>query len=166
MYLSDRKNNVERDPHDHEELELLLESFSKQVEEIVNEAESIEVTLDVLLTHYVTNGSCFRVTFNRHRKLRSSFLTRTATLSLLSISRYTDSYVPSLLFWCDNRFLSLQWGLGPVPSWPVYLAWTWGIYLSAFGIALSIEHCSWPVIWRSIPMPSIWWQVHRLVSLY
>ncbi|KXN91819.1 Mitochondrial inner membrane magnesium transporter mrs2 [Leucoagaricus sp. SymC.cos] len=42
MYLSDRKNNVERPSHDHEELELLLESFSKQVEEIVNEAESIE----------------------------------------------------------------------------------------------------------------------------
>ncbi|KAF9450228.1 cora-domain-containing protein [Macrolepiota fuliginosa MF-IS2] len=40
MYLSDRKNNIE--PHDHEELELLLESFSKQVEEIVNEAENIE----------------------------------------------------------------------------------------------------------------------------
>ena len=44
MHLSDRKNCTERQPHDHEELELLLESFSKQVEEIVNEAENIEVT--------------------------------------------------------------------------------------------------------------------------
>ncbi len=43
MHLSDRKNHTERQPHDHEELELLLESFSKQVEEIVNEAENIEV---------------------------------------------------------------------------------------------------------------------------
>jgi magnesium transporter len=43
MHLSDRKNNVERGSHDHEELELLLESFSKQVEEIANEAENIEV---------------------------------------------------------------------------------------------------------------------------
>ncbi|KAF7761411.1 hypothetical protein Agabi119p4_9403 [Agaricus bisporus var. burnettii] len=45
MYLSDRKNGVDRNKDrndDHEDLELLLESFSKQVEEIVNEAESIE----------------------------------------------------------------------------------------------------------------------------
>lgn len=48
MHLSDRKNCIERQPHDHEELELLLESFSKQVEEIVNEAENIEVTYTTL----------------------------------------------------------------------------------------------------------------------
>ncbi|KIM42211.1 hypothetical protein M413DRAFT_18598 [Hebeloma cylindrosporum] len=41
MYLSDKKNGLERED-DHEELEVLLESFSKQVEEIVNEAENIE----------------------------------------------------------------------------------------------------------------------------
>ncbi|KAH9477462.1 Mitochondrial inner membrane magnesium transporter LPE10 [Psilocybe cubensis] len=40
MYLTDKKNNQE--VVDHEELEVLLESFSKQVEEIVNEAENIE----------------------------------------------------------------------------------------------------------------------------
>lgn len=54
MHLSDRKNCIERQPHDHEELELLLESFSKQVEEIVNEAENIEVTCTML---------CFVVAF-------------------------------------------------------------------------------------------------------
>ena len=43
MYLSDKKNDSHG--HDHEDLELLLESFSKQVEEIVNEAETIEVRL-------------------------------------------------------------------------------------------------------------------------
>lgn len=43
MYLSDKKNGLERED-DHEELEVLLESFSKQVEEIVNEAENIEVS--------------------------------------------------------------------------------------------------------------------------
>ncbi|KAH8981492.1 Mg2+ transporter protein cora-like protein [Lactarius akahatsu] len=41
MYLTDRKNDVPRQLSDHEELELLLETFSKQVEEIVNEAENI-----------------------------------------------------------------------------------------------------------------------------
>jgi len=41
MYLSDKKNGIHRE--DHEELEVLLESFSKQMEEIVNEAETIEV---------------------------------------------------------------------------------------------------------------------------
>ncbi|KAF8906772.1 Mg2+ transporter protein cora-like protein [Gymnopilus junonius] len=40
MYLTSKKND--RPVTDHEELEVLLESFSKQVEEIVNEAENIE----------------------------------------------------------------------------------------------------------------------------
>jgi magnesium transporter len=43
MYLSDKKNGTHR--QGHEDLEVLLESFSKQVEEIVNEAETIEVRL-------------------------------------------------------------------------------------------------------------------------
>ncbi|KDQ59994.1 hypothetical protein JAAARDRAFT_32363 [Jaapia argillacea MUCL 33604] len=42
MYLTDKKLNGPRAMNDHAELEVLLESFSKQVEEIVNEAESIE----------------------------------------------------------------------------------------------------------------------------
>jgi magnesium transporter len=42
MYLTDKKSNIPRESHDHEDLEVLLESFSKQVEEIVNEAENIE----------------------------------------------------------------------------------------------------------------------------
>lgn len=45
MYLSDKKAGIRRQMQDHEELELLLESFSKQVEEIVNEAGNIEVRL-------------------------------------------------------------------------------------------------------------------------
>lgn len=45
MYLTDKLNNVSRPIHDHEDLELLLESFSKQVEEIVNEAENIEANV-------------------------------------------------------------------------------------------------------------------------
>lgn len=45
MYLTDKKNNIVRDLQDHEDLEVLLESFAKQVEEIVNEAENIEVQI-------------------------------------------------------------------------------------------------------------------------
>lgn len=44
MYLTDKFNGVPRSPKDHEELEVLLESFSKQVEEIVNETENISVS--------------------------------------------------------------------------------------------------------------------------
>lgn len=56
MYLTDKLNNVSRPIHDHEDLELLLESFSKQVEEIVNEAENIEVKLDYTkYTNQITN---------------------------------------------------------------------------------------------------------------
>ena len=43
MYLTDKKNGQKREIQDHEELEVLLESFSKQVEEIVNEVGVIEV---------------------------------------------------------------------------------------------------------------------------
>jgi len=45
MYLSDKKNGIDRVTHDHEELEVLLESFSKQYEEIVNESENIETNV-------------------------------------------------------------------------------------------------------------------------
>jgi len=41
MYLTDRKNDVVRQLSDHEELEILFETFSKQVEELVNEADNI-----------------------------------------------------------------------------------------------------------------------------
>ena len=52
MYLTDKTNGVERELDDHEELEVLLESFCKQVEEIVNEAENIEVTCRISLAGY------------------------------------------------------------------------------------------------------------------
>lgn len=43
MYLTDKKNGVAHSSLEHEELEMLLESFSKQVEEIVNEVGNIDV---------------------------------------------------------------------------------------------------------------------------
>ncbi|EJT99317.1 cora-domain-containing protein [Dacryopinax primogenitus] len=41
MYLSDRRRGRPREAADHEELEVLLESFAKQVEEIENEASTM-----------------------------------------------------------------------------------------------------------------------------
>ncbi|THU96005.1 Mg2+ transporter protein cora-like protein [Dendrothele bispora CBS 962.96] len=41
MYLSDKKNGISRNG-DHEDLEVLLEAFHKQVEEVVNEVGNIE----------------------------------------------------------------------------------------------------------------------------
>ena len=43
MYLTDKKNDVQREPSHHRELEVLLESFAKQVEEIVNETDTTQV---------------------------------------------------------------------------------------------------------------------------
>jgi len=48
MYLSDKKAEKARPMTDHEELEVLLESFAKQVEEIVNEAETISVSVPAI----------------------------------------------------------------------------------------------------------------------
>ncbi|CAL1708609.1 unnamed protein product [Somion occarium] len=42
MYLTDKKTGNRRATDDHDELEVLLESFAKQVEEIVNEAENMQ----------------------------------------------------------------------------------------------------------------------------
>ena len=67
MYLSDKKDGNHRE--DHEELELLLESFSKQVEEIVNEAETIEVCCYLSLAWAYRTSVSFRETYNRRKKL-------------------------------------------------------------------------------------------------
>jgi magnesium transporter len=53
--LTDKKAGVERKLSEHEEIEVLLESFSKQVEEIVNEAETIEVRYSIGLVSLVLN---------------------------------------------------------------------------------------------------------------
>jgi len=45
MYLTDKQQNVQRDFSDHEDLEVLLETFAKQVEEVVNEAETIQTNV-------------------------------------------------------------------------------------------------------------------------
>lgn len=69
MYLSDKKHGHHRD--EHEELELLLESFSKQAEEIVNEAETIEVCCYLSLAQAHSTSVPFRETCNRRKKLLS-----------------------------------------------------------------------------------------------
>lgn len=48
MYLTDKRNGRPRMLNDHEDLEVLLESFAKQVEEIVNEAENLQVICNLL----------------------------------------------------------------------------------------------------------------------
>ena len=49
MYLSAKQMNEPRSIHDHEELELLLESFAKQVEEIMGEVDTIAVSCSRLI---------------------------------------------------------------------------------------------------------------------
>lgn len=97
MYLTDKKNKVNRELHDHEDLEVLLESFSKQVEEIVNEAESIEVSdhCGPLLPDAHMLG--FRVTFSRLKKLSSSYSMPTVMLCSPSILRWVSLWKPPSL---------------------------------------------------------------------
>ena len=45
MYLTAKQLGAPRDSHDHEELELLMESFDKQVEEIVSEIENLSANV-------------------------------------------------------------------------------------------------------------------------
>ena len=44
MYLTSRAKGHPRALHDHEQLELLFESFTKQVEEIVSEVDTTVVS--------------------------------------------------------------------------------------------------------------------------
>jgi len=55
MYLTDKNNGIQREPSDHQELEVLLESFNKQVEEIVNETETTQVRS---ISSHGVNWSC------------------------------------------------------------------------------------------------------------
>ena len=74
MYLSDKKADKPREPNDHEDLEVLLESFAKQVEEIVNEAETISVSMIFLTVYrFIAKASIvlWRVMCNRHKRLWS-----------------------------------------------------------------------------------------------
>jgi hypothetical protein len=70
MYLTDKKNNTTRERHEHDELEVLLESFSKQVEEIVNEAQNIEVSCCCITTatHDLHTHDHARAMCSPHRK--------------------------------------------------------------------------------------------------
>ena len=72
MYLSDKKNGLERED-DHEELEVLLESFSKQVEEIVNEAENIEVSTCITMVLVRLLIMHHRVMYTQRKKLLNLF---------------------------------------------------------------------------------------------
>lgn len=67
MYLSDKKNGVKRDMADHEELEVLLETFTKQVEEIVSEVGNIDVCSSDLRFQPITEG-LLRITYNLPRR--------------------------------------------------------------------------------------------------
>ena len=69
MYLTDKRNGHPKLLNDHEELEVLLESFAKQVEEIVNEAENMHVRDPPRCVTY--GSSCRRVTFNLRKRLSS-----------------------------------------------------------------------------------------------
>jgi len=69
MYLTDKKNNLSRELHDHEDLEVLLETFAKQVEEIVNEAQNMEVRMYTRSWISQLVDDLRRATYNLPRKL-------------------------------------------------------------------------------------------------
>lgn len=75
MYLTDKKNETVRSREDHEDLEVLLESFAKQVEEIVNEADTMIVSRRLIRgTTDVADPRCNgRATFNPHKRSWSSY---------------------------------------------------------------------------------------------
>lgn len=69
MYLSDKKAGTPRIISNHEELEVLLESFSKQVEEIVNETDTTIVRqLSWFSSHHTrghANKSCGGILYSQ-----------------------------------------------------------------------------------------------------
>jgi hypothetical protein len=70
MYLTDKKAGLPRPPSDHEELEVLLESFSKQVEEIVNESETTMVrTYRGGPIYYVRRGNVHSIIYSTTSRL-------------------------------------------------------------------------------------------------
>jgi magnesium transporter len=58
MYLTDKKQDMHRESSDHEDLEVLLETFAKQVEEVVNEAENIQVRVLAVIVRAGVHDMC------------------------------------------------------------------------------------------------------------
>lgn len=82
MYLSDKLQGKPRALHDHEQLELLLESFTKQVEEIVSEIDTMVVSilpLEILIAAQCTIDAGSR---RAHAGFRSERTARTGYQSL------------------------------------------------------------------------------------
>lgn len=83
MYLTARAIGKPRALHDHEQLELLLESFVKQVEEIESEVDNTVVS-DLQRDEQLIA----RQTYNRHKRLQSSCSIQEETPCWLWMSRF------------------------------------------------------------------------------
>ena len=95
MYLSDKLNNVPRKVHDHEELEVLLESFAKQVEEIVNEAENIQVSSGHSSLLSLSPTACFCTIWRSSAALRGLISLSPAFCRVLLLTLHPQSNVQS-----------------------------------------------------------------------
>jgi hypothetical protein len=84
MYLSDKKAGRPRQLADHEDLEVLLESFSKQVEELVNESETTLVS-SPFLCDYGHAADSLRSTSRQSGELPSTDLTNTYPPSCITL---------------------------------------------------------------------------------
>ena len=98
MYLTDKKNGLIRELDDHEELEVLLEFFSKQVEEIVNEAENIEVNVaGHLMSLSNANPVVKRAIYPRNSRANIRFesqrLARPGPQSKHDMIRYLEGFI-------------------------------------------------------------------------
>lgn len=71
MYITARAMGRPRSLHDHEQLELLLESFVKQVEEIVSEVDTTVVSTSLPRPIQSLIAHTFRPTCNRRKKSQS-----------------------------------------------------------------------------------------------
>jgi len=78
MYLSDKKAGKPRQLADHEDLEVLLESFSKQVEELVNESETTLVSFAFVVTTATPQTRCSVPTSLRSGEYPSTDLINTS----------------------------------------------------------------------------------------
>ncbi|KAJ7474531.1 magnesium transporter [Mycena galericulata] len=115
MYLTDKKNDFVREVDDHEDLEVLLESFSKQVEEIVNEAENIE-------TNVQSTQEIVELILDSNR---NSLLALDLKVSIMTMGIGSGAMVAGLFGMnLASHFESHPWAFYGMTGFATVLAWT------------------------------------------
>ncbi|PVG00729.1 Mg2+ transporter protein cora-like protein [Serendipita vermifera] len=118
MYLTDKKAGHPRPAADHDELEILLESFSKQVEEIVNESETTmhNISSTQEIVELILDA-------NRNNLLALDLKVSIMTMGLGAGALFAGLFGMNLANWMEDSFAAFLGAAGIAIGLAIGLAW-------------------------------------------